>query len=339
MSYRVKQRTPMTTGETHIRLGLEVHHVRTHMNVVTAKDLPSPGGRSEDRNYKNTYDERSPGYDQESPMVKVTQAPSNANPLGLVLSELSVPASVAVQTAGILGTGGFPTAAPSGNSFGPPPPVWMSILFFGGKVPVSAPANNLTISPPVLAQAGAPVVHTTVSPFGVGPPKAATTNNLTKFLSGGAPATAPRSATVFPLNGGQCLLCFLSNLLYFLLLAFNLLLIHSLHLLVDLQGIRYASWHGFVHHVISLPQLFIQFSIRILYPWNSSIAPNTQGPPSIPAAQTSQAVSKQPSPQEVKPSGRKELPEDLFAPSYPSSAPYPGWQTGPPQGIWVQYAI
>ena len=184
-------------------------------------------------------------------VVKVTQAPSNANPLGLVLSELSVPASVAVQTAGILDTGGFPTTAPSGNSFGAPP-VGMPILSFGGNVPVAAPANNLTISP-FSAQAGAPVGHMTVSPFGVGAPAAATTNNLTTFPSGGAPAATPESATAFPSNGGQWPTMLPRNLLYFLPLDFNLLLIHSLHLLVDLQVIRCASWHGFVHHVISLP--------------------------------------------------------------------------------------
>ena len=33
--------------------------------------------------------------------------------------------------------------------------------------------------------------------------------------------------------------------------------------------------------------------------------------------------------------------QDLFAPTYPSSAPYPGWQTGPPQGYGfnMQYII
>ncbi|GFY82212.1 hypothetical protein Acr_02g0004520 [Actinidia rufa] len=188
MSYRVKQRTPMKTGEMHIRLGLEAHHMRTHERCYSKR--PNSGGRSEDRNYKNTYDERSQSVVQpttssnadswacfDSPtVVKVAQAPSNANPLGLVLLELSVLASVAVQTAGILGTGGFPTTAPSGNSFGVPP-VGMSILSFGG--------------------------HMTVSPFGVGAPAAATTNYLTTFPSGGAPAAAPGSATTFPSNGGQ----------------------------------------------------------------------------------------------------------------------------------------
>ncbi|GFY96316.1 NSP (nuclear shuttle protein)-interacting GTPase [Actinidia rufa] len=236
-------------------------------------------------------------------VVKVTQAPSNANPLGLVLSELSVPASLAVQTAGIPGTGGFPTTSHSGNSFGASP-VGMPILSFGGNVPVAAPVNNLTMFPPVSAQAGAPVGYMTMSPFGVGAPAAATANNLTTFPSGGAPTAAPGSATAFPSNGGQWPM------------------LPQQPSLFPATGFQ-STAHTFTPPV-SGPSSY--------QPWNSSIAPNTQGPPSIPAAQTSQAVSGQPSPPEVKPSGRKELPEDLFAPTYPSSAPYSGWQTGPPQG-------
>ncbi|KAL7191390.1 hypothetical protein ACSBR2_023460 [Camellia fascicularis] len=78
---------------------------------------------------------------------------------------------------------------------------------------------------------------------------------------------------------------------------------------------------------------------KLREPWNLSIASNPQGPSSIPSAQISQAFSKpapdvtsQSSSMEVKPSGRTELPENLFAATYPSSVPVPGWQTGPPQG-------
>ncbi|GFZ00712.1 P-loop containing nucleoside triphosphate hydrolases superfamily protein [Actinidia rufa] len=60
--------------------------------------------------------------------------------------------------------------------------------------------NNV---PPVSAQAGAPVGYMTMSPFGVGAPAVATTNNLTTFPYGGAPAAAPGSTTAFPSNGGQ----------------------------------------------------------------------------------------------------------------------------------------
>ncbi|KAL7179061.1 hypothetical protein ACSBR1_042435 [Camellia fascicularis] len=78
---------------------------------------------------------------------------------------------------------------------------------------------------------------------------------------------------------------------------------------------------------------------KLREPWNLSIASNPQGPSSIPFAQISQAFSKpapdvtsQSSSMEVKPSGRTELPENLFTATYPSSVPVPGWQTGPPQG-------
>ncbi|XP_057468091.1 probable ADP-ribosylation factor GTPase-activating protein AGD14 isoform X2 [Actinidia eriantha] len=196
-------------------------------------------------------------------VVKVTQAPSNANPLGLVLSELSVPASLAVQTAGIPGTGGFPTTAPSGNSFGAPP-FGMPILSFGGNVPVAAPVNNLTMFPPVSAQAGAPPVgYMTMSPFGVGAPAAATTNNLTTFPSGGAPTAAPGSATAFPSNGGQW------------------------PMLPQQPSLFPATGFQPTAHTFTPPVN----GPSSYQPWNSSIAPNTQGPPSIPAAQTSQALN------------------------------------------------
>ncbi|GFY82206.1 NSP (nuclear shuttle protein)-interacting GTPase [Actinidia rufa] len=161
--------------------------------------------------------------------------------------------------------------------------------------------KQLNNFPPVSAQVGAPVGHTTMSPFGVGAPATATTNNLTTFPSGGAPAAAPGSATAFPSNGGQ----------------WPTMLPQQLSLL-PATGFQ-PNAHTFTPPVSGPSSYQVCFMAWL---W----------PPSIPAAQTSQAVSKQPSPPEVKPSGRKELPEDLFAPTSPSSAPYPGWKTGPPQG-------
>eukprot|EP00262_Sarcandra_glabra_P002995 TRINITY_DN1342_c0_g1_i1.p1 TRINITY_DN1342_c0_g1~~TRINITY_DN1342_c0_g1_i1.p1 ORF type:complete len:722 (-),score=138.14 TRINITY_DN1342_c0_g1_i1:441-2483(-) len=80
-------------------------------------------------------------------------------------------------------------------------------------------------------------------------------------------------------------------------------------------------------------------------PWSSSLASNVQGPSTAPTGQPFKAASKpehetstgipsQPPPVVTKPSGRKELPEDIFTALY-SSAPVsvPGWQTGPPQGM------
>ncbi|RZB95162.1 putative ADP-ribosylation factor GTPase-activating protein AGD14 isoform B [Glycine soja] len=83
-------------------------------------------------------------------------------------------------------------------------------------------------------------------------------------------------------------------------------------------------------------------------PWT---VPLVQGNPSTPMPHTSHLVPKpaneaksrvvlQPSTADIKPSGRSELPEDLFTVKYsPFPAPVPGWQMGPPpsMGISIQY--
>ncbi|XP_022965600.1 probable ADP-ribosylation factor GTPase-activating protein AGD14 [Cucurbita maxima] len=79
-------------------------------------------------------------------------------------------------------------------------------------------------------------------------------------------------------------------------------------------------------------------------PWNASLSANSQGPLSNPAAhapppqdfsspaQGTASGVPQTSALEVKPSGRKELPADLFALNYSSyPAPVPGWHTIPPR--------
>ncbi|KAL7189557.1 hypothetical protein ACSBR1_039245 [Camellia fascicularis] len=241
--------------------------------------------------------------------VKVTQAPSNANSLQSVLSELSVPASVPGQTAGVPGTGsitapvGNMSAFPSSNSFGAPVGQ-MPILPFGSNAPASTPVNNLTMFHPFSSPMTAPVGQVSISPFGVNAPTAATPNNLTTFPTGGAPAAAPgltwptmlpQQQSLFPNTG------------------------------IQVQPTAQPF----------TPPVTGSSSNQ---PWHSSIAPNTQGPSSIPGGQTSQLVSK-PAQEvtsgvslEVKPSGRRELPQDLFAATYPSSVPLPGWQTGHPHG-------
>ncbi|XP_009627508.1 uncharacterized protein LOC107815984 isoform X1 [Nicotiana tabacum] len=78
--------------------------------------------------------------------------------------------------------------------------------------------------------------------------------------------------------------------------------------------------------------------------WNPSVTATTPGFPSRGTAQVSQAVNpallgatsavaSQAAPVEIKSSGRKQLPEDLFAVNY-SSIPgaFPGWHTGPQHG-------
>ncbi|KDP32306.1 hypothetical protein JCGZ_13231 [Jatropha curcas] len=79
--------------------------------------------------------------------------------------------------------------------------------------------------------------------------------------------------------------------------------------------------------------------------WNYSVAPNVQaafstssvGVPQVvsaPAPAVASAGISQPASAEVKPTGRKELPVDLFTATYSSfPAAIPVWQTGPPHGM------
>ncbi|GMY17806.1 probable ADP-ribosylation factor GTPase-activating protein AGD14 [Fagus crenata] len=79
--------------------------------------------------------------------------------------------------------------------------------------------------------------------------------------------------------------------------------------------------------------------------WFSSTLPNSNGPLSASAEQSSQSVSNsaqetssgvgfEPLPEEAKSIGRKELPVDLFTLSYSTvPAPVPGWQNGSPYGM------
>lgn len=108
-------------------------------------------------------------------VVKVSQAPSNANPLESVLLELSVPATVPGNVSGIPITGGGSITAPVGN---------MSAL----------PSSNSPV---------APVGQMPVSPFSSGTPAAGPVNNSMTFFPGGAPAVAPGPVSVLPVSGGS----------------------------------------------------------------------------------------------------------------------------------------
>ncbi|KAJ1393502.1 Arf-GAP domain and FG repeat-containing protein 1 [Sesbania bispinosa] len=86
-------------------------------------------------------------------------------------------------------------------------------------------------------------------------------------------------------------------------------------------------------------------------PWNMPSVPAVQGHPSTTMLHASHHISNsvneakssvvsQPSTVDIKPSGRNELPEDLFTVKYSSfPAPVPGWQMGQPpsMGISTQY--
>ncbi|KAF8088515.1 hypothetical protein N665_0538s0016 [Sinapis alba] len=64
-------------------------------------------------------------------------------------------------------------------------------------------------------------------------------------------------------------------------------------------------------------------------PWNTGFSSNVHRSMSAPSLHPLQGV-----PSQVKPSGRTELPADLFTAAYPSyPAAAPGWQAGPPHGM------
>ncbi|KAI8031084.1 hypothetical protein LOK49_LG01G01861 [Camellia lanceoleosa] len=176
----------------------------------------------------------------------------------------------------------------------------MSISLFGDNASIAVPVDNLTNFPPVNTPVAAPVGYVCMSPLGIGAPVATTANKSTTFSSG-LPSNGANSF-VKVADGGQ--------------------------------------WPNMLPHQPSLfPLLVVTSLVAIHSTRNLSIASNPQGPSSIPSAQISQAFSKpapnvtsQSSSMEVKPSGRTELPENLFAATYPSSVPVLGWQTSPPQG-------
>ncbi|CAK9152744.1 unnamed protein product [Ilex paraguariensis] len=223
--------------------------------------------------------------------VKVSQAPSNANPLESVLLELSVPATVPGYASGIPVTGGGSITAPVGNTS-------------------ALPLSN---SPVV------PVGQMPVPPFSSGTPAAGPVNNSMTFFPGGAPAVAPGPVSVLPVNGGSS---FVSS---------------GQWPMVQPQQPSFFPAAG--NQPTAQPFSPAVGGASSNLPWNL-----LQGPSSASASQVSQASKPalevasggglQSSAVEVKSSGRTALPEDLFAPNY-SSVPGPvsGWQTGPPYGI------
>ncbi|KAI7982044.1 Myosin-11 [Camellia lanceoleosa] len=181
--------------------------------------------------------------------------------------------------------------------------------------PAAVPVDNLTNFPLVNTLVAPPVGHVSVSPLRVGAPVATTTNKSTTF-SLGLPSNGANSF-VKVADGGQ--------------------------------------WPNMLPHQPSLfPTTGSQPTAQPFtppvsgssnnQPWNLSIASNPQGPSSIPSAPISQAFSKpapdvtsQSSSMEVKPSGRTELPENLFAATYPSSRISPGKPSTRGYGFNMQY--
>ncbi|BBH08398.1 Nuclear shuttle protein-interacting GTPase [Prunus dulcis] len=147
----------------------------------------------------------------------------------------------------------------------------------------------------------------------MGAPTIAPSSSVSTFSPVGAPVPAPGLAQVFPVNGGSFLV----------------------------KDPTSGQWPTMQHQQ---PSLYSANAMEFNTP------PHAQGQPSISAPHAQQDASRsghdvstiasQPSAGDAKPSGRRELPADMFAMNFSSfPAPVPGWQTGPPRamGFAMQY--
>ncbi|KAF3635496.1 putative protein VERNALIZATION INSENSITIVE 3-like [Capsicum annuum] len=197
------------------------------------------------------------------------------------------------------------------------------------EVKASPAPSNTNLLETVLSELSAPATATAPSgspggsaapftPFSSFAPGAATMDNSAAFPLGGAPAASTGPTSTLPVSGGNAL--------------------------ANTPG---GQWSNMQPQQTSLfPMGGAQAISPLSTPaaggpsanqqWNSSVAPSILGFPSSATAQAPQAVHPvlpEANSVEIKSSGRKELPADLFAVNY-SSVPgvFPGWHTGPQHG-------
>ncbi|XP_057417338.1 probable ADP-ribosylation factor GTPase-activating protein AGD14 isoform X2 [Lotus japonicus] len=198
-----------------------------------------------------------------APEVKVSQGPSNVNPLESVLSQLSVPASLPGHTSGVQGpvTGSTLSATAAGA------PTVISFSTF--------PANGVSV-----------------------------TSHASLLNDAGLQASLQYQQPLFTTNASQ--------------------------------------------PIIQQSTLPVGGALNN-QPWHIPSVPTVQGYPSAPLPHASHHISNaksvnqdtpsvvsQSSTVDIKPSGRNELPQDLFSMNYSSfPAPAPGWQMGPPHGMGI----
>ncbi|KAJ7969636.1 Arf GTPase activating protein [Quillaja saponaria] len=171
--------------------------------------------------------------------------------------------------------------------------------------------------------------HVPQSLFAANAPAAAPVNNFSTVPPNNASVTSPGVTTVIPANGGE--------------------------LLGRVPDA--GQWPNLQHQQPIFPATVAQSTAQQFtqalggapnnLSWNLPVTSKIQDPLSVSALQATQVASKpgheanlavvsQASAPEVRPSSRKELPEDLFAAmhsSYP--AVVPGWQMGPPHGMVI----
>ncbi|KAJ8749830.1 hypothetical protein K2173_013233 [Erythroxylum novogranatense] len=230
-----------------------------------------------------------------APKVNVTQTPSSMNQLESVISQLSTPASVPGHISQMPSSSGTPTIGS------------VSLLSNVGVSPVVPPGN------------------TSVSSFATGAPAATPISNLSTLNPGGISVAAPGLAPNTPVISANSFV----------------------------KPAETAQWSSVQHQQpsffpASTGHSIVQQSTQLdggssNQPWNLLTTPNVQtslpsrGAPnafSSPIPAVSYAGLSQPPSADVKPSGRKELPEDLFTATYSTfNAPIPGWHTVLPHGM------
>ncbi|GLT51685.1 hypothetical protein SLA2020_250780 [Shorea laevis] len=238
-----------------------------------------------------------------APAAQMSQAPSNTNTLDSVLSQLSVPASLANHTPGASSSFGVPVATSLANTLSPlgddlinasiahPPTIPL-----GAGAP-AAPLTSLSTFPPKVAVSATPgmmPVSSGSSSFNI--------NNAGQWpsmqhqqpsLVSAAPSPSPQQF-MQPVDGPPAT----------------------------------QPWN------FSLSQ-------RTQGPLSTPAAQVSQAVSKTSQGATSNGAL-QPSLVETKSTGRKELPEDLFTATYPTFlAPVPGWHTGLHRGMGfpMQYNI
>ncbi|XP_047310851.1 probable ADP-ribosylation factor GTPase-activating protein AGD14 isoform X2 [Impatiens glandulifera] len=243
----------------------------------------------------------------DSAPTTIPSASSNDNPLLSVFSQFSSSTSVVAPSAVAPGSNNL---MPGGDLFAlqsstnPPvaPPGQMFVSNDSNNVQAISSANNLNMSPPA-----------NYPSFGL--PAAAPANNFAQFPSATVPVAVSGPPSGYPSN------------------------VPTSHGMPHGQHPSFPPSQSFAPSVGGPPNN---------QPWNSSIAPTSVASSNVSPVPTGQsgflpfseavhAGAAQPSSTaEPKSASRKELPQDIFASTYPSYGGMPGWQTAPLPGYGLQ---
>ncbi|KAF8393326.1 hypothetical protein HHK36_021567 [Tetracentron sinense] len=231
----------------------------------------------------------------------VSQAPSNANTLESVLSQLSAPAVLPIDS--------------------------MSPIPSSGVAPATAPVGNIPMLPLGGGVSAAPIRHLSTLPFSVGAP-APVSNISTLLPSGGFPASAPGGmAPMLPISGGDSFVKANDVGQWPSVQQHQSSLFSATNSQFTAQQFT-PLVGGASNNQPWVPSLVsnAQESLGTVVQSSQAVSKPTQDP--------SSGLVSQPVPVEAKASGRKELPEDVFTATYSSiPVPVPGWQTRPPRGM------